>query len=556
MKFSFSFDIFDSPVAIGGRNLGMLCALLLTSPIVACSQDTPRDTLPASCQEKAVEEAPARLLTRSEYRRTTQDLLGTTLDATLGFPVEPMVGGFNNDQDSHQANPLLVEKHAAGAELLVKDLMTRGISSLYACDPSFSEKACALALVQDFGLRAFRRPLADREVSLFVRLYDQASPTLGNEEALAAVVEAMLQSPQFLYRVEAPISTTKDGRVLLGPYEMASRLSYFLWGTLPDDELFLAAKENRLSETSDIESQARRLLADEKSRARVDEFHQLWLGLDRLDSLSRDGLSRESAGALKESTLMFLRDIFWNNGAKIAEVFSSPSLFINPSLSEFYAQDVSLEGWQKIDQPETRSGLLTQPGILTMLSNGAQSSPIQRGVFVREGILCETVAPPPPSVNNNPPDPAPGLTTRERFLEHTAEPACASCHRLIDPMGFGFEAYDHLGRYRTKENELPIDTSGAIVSVKETKIEGPFSDAVELGQRLSQSDTVFTCLTKKWFTFAMGRPYSQNDSCSTDGAIQQGFARGGDMQEMLVALATSPAFRTRAAHESDTEAKK
>jgi hypothetical protein len=203
---------------------------------------------------------------------------------------------------------------------------------------------------------------------------------------------------------------------------------------------------------------------------------------------------------------------------------------------------------------DNRYGLLTQPGIMALFSHADQSSPIQRGVFVRESILCEEVEPPPPTVDNNPPDPDPNLTTRERFAIHTESPQCARCHELIDPLGFGFESYDHLGRYRSEENGLPVDTSGSIVEVEEDSLEGDFDGAAELSARLAGSETILTCLARKWFTFAMGRGHTARDDCSIDRAVEMSSAADGDLHELLVALTTSDAFRFRATHESDGEA--
>jgi hypothetical protein len=156
-------------------------------------------------------------------------------------------------------------------------------------------------------------------------------------------------------------------------------------------------------------------------------------------------------------------------------------------------------------------------------------------------------------VDNNPPDPDPNLTTRERFAVHTESPVCANCHRLIDPLGFGLENYDHLGRFRAEENGLPVDASGEIVEVAEDEIEGPFSTPGEMADRIAQSDTVLSCLARKWFTFAMGRAHNEGDRCSIDDAVATAAVQDGNLQELLIALTASPAFRHRPRHESDVE---
>ena len=198
-----------------------------------------------------------------------------------------------------------------------------------------------------------------------------------------------------------------------------------------------------------------------------------------------------------------------------------------------------------------RRGLLTQPGLLALLAHADQSSPIQRGVFVRDKLFCAPVEPPPPSVDNNPPDPQPGLTTRDLVAVHTQDPACARCHQLIDPLGFGFEAYDQLGRYRATQDDIPIDATGELVGLPEEALNGPFADAFELATKAAASETVLQCLGDKWFTFAMGRGGQASDECSLGAAQEQALASGGSIQELLVALAASDSFRFRARHESD-----
>ncbi len=503
-----------------------------------------------TCAAEVASHAEARLLTRSEYRRTVQDLLGTDLDPTTSFPSEPVVGGFENDASSHQANPLLVEKHAEAAALLAADVLERGIDTLHPCDEELSASQCVTSFIARFGVRAYRRPLTASEHDSFQSLYNRGLPTLGHEGALGTIVEVALQSPQFLYRVEAPISASNSRLVQLGPYEMASRLSYFFWGTMPDDELLARAGTGELNTEDQIEAQARRLLLDEKAESRLREFHRQWLGLSRLSSIARDDAPSGAKASWEEATLRYLDAIVWGETPTVREIFSSPLFYYDDSLAELYGM-AETGGWSSTANEAERHGLLTQPGIMALFAHSDQSSPIQRGVFVRENVLCEEVQPPPPTVNNNPPDPDPNLTTRERFAVHTEIPACANCHRLIDPLGFGFENYDHLGRFRTHENALPVDVSGEIVEMEEDALEGPFEDPAEMALRIAESETALTCLARKWFGFAMGRTHNEGDSCSIEDSVVAAAAVDGDVRELLIGLAKSPAFRFRPAHESD-----
>jgi len=521
------------------------CALGCDSFMPTPPVDEPVD----ACDLATAPLPEARLLTRSEYRRTVQALLGEPDDPTSGFPHEPEVDGFTNNARSHRANPLLVESFMRAAALLAPRAKERGLDLIVPCEGE--DAACADLFIEGFGRRAFRRPLDHGETIAFKTLYSRLVASLGHEEALTAVIEAALQSPQFLYRVEAPRDLPEFGSVALGPYEMASRLSYFLWGTMPDEELLSAAANGELSLDADIERQARRLLADERAHERVLEFHHAWLGLAQLTSLTRERAPEGFSASLRQSLDAFVSDVFWRPGGSLNDLFTSPTVYIDARLADVYELAPPMQGFDARDLRPHRSGLLTQPALLALLANDDQSSPIRRGVFVRDRLLCAPVPAPPPSVDNSPPDPDPSLTTRQRFAVHTEDDECATCHLAIDPIGFSFEGFDHLGRARSEENGLPIDTSGALIDSGDAAIDGPLASALELGARLSGSREVVRCVTRKWFTFALGRPAGASDECSLDQAQARVQQTGGSVTEILVALTLSPSFRRRAPHPED-----
>lgn len=509
----------------------------------------------------------ARLLTRVEYQRTVRDLLGEPGDPTRDFPPEPTVNGMNNDARTHVVNPLLLEQFQSSAQLLAQGARERGWGRLVDC--AELGRGCAVRFLDHFGTRAYRRPLTEDERDSLLHLYDRVEPSLGSEDAFAAVLEAMLASPQFLYRVEALRDEDGAGAEPLGAYELASRLSYFLWGSTPDDELLRAAKDGDLASANGLDHQARRLLDDPRAREQVREFHRRWLGLDRFTGLVRQDGPEGVGVSLEESLLRFLDDIFWNQAndatsGTLGALFRSPRLHVDGAIAPLYG--VRLDGdtaWHAVDAPSERHGLLTQPGLLSLLAHTEQSSPITRGVFVWEKLLCSPVPAPPPDVNNTPPDPDPGLTTRERFKVHTADPSCASCHRLIDPVGFGFENYDQLGRYRSEENGLPVDASGAVHDSPDPELEGDFVGLFELSEKLAESRLVLDCLTRTWMTFALGRglefrvPQANSlptaDACSLDDSVTASLDQEGNLREVLLGIVRTPAFRQRAAREPDVE---
>jgi len=498
--------------------------------------------------------ARLRLLTRSEYQRTVSDLLGSSLEVTRDFPPEPVVNGFSNNAESHQINPLLLEQVRSAASLLTNEAAERNFDALIPCAADVEPTSCVRTQIATLASRAFRRPALQEELDVLFALFDRANAALGQSQALSAVIESILVAPQFLYRVEAPAADIQGDHVQLGPYELASRLSYFLTGSMPDGALLSAAQSGALLDRVEVENQARRLLHTPHASSRVREFHAQWLGLDRLASIARDDAPADMNAALLESVQLYLDDVFWSETSSVQDLYAAPQLFINETLAPLYAGSTPVSGWTRMETPGERSGLLLQPALLALLAHPVQSAPIKRGVFVREAILCAPVAAPPPTVNNTPPDPDPTMTTRERFAVHTADVTCAKCHKLIDPLGFGFEAYDHLGRYRTVENGLAVDASGALVDLSETTLNGAFNGAQELALRVASSQTALECLGKKWFSFALGRSFSLGDRPSLEHAVDQARAADGSLQELLVALTTTDAFQWRAPHDLDGDA--
>jgi hypothetical protein len=267
--------------------------------------------------------------------------------------------------------------------------------------------------------------------------------------------------------------------------------------------------------------------------------------LDQLPNLMRDDAGPDAGAALLQSVLSFTDAIFWSETGSVTDLLTSDLVYTDARIGALYGGPTGTE-MAPFAAP-MRSGLLTQPGLLALLSHPDQSSPIRRGVFVREKFLCNPVPAPPPNVDNSPPDPDPNLTTRERFLVHTEQPACAGCHELIDPVGFTFEGYDQLGRYRETEQGLPIDTSGHLVASPDPELDGELTDALDLAAKLAGSRVVTHCLTEKWTTFALGRPAASGDACSLDFITDDVGERGGRLQEILLAIATSQMFRFREA---------
>jgi hypothetical protein len=507
-----------------------------------------------SCTSVSPGVAPLRLLTHVQYDNTVADLLGDTTHPSSQFPAENEVVGYTNNVSANQVNPRLVEAYQSAAEALAKKAITDQLAVLAPCAEGTDNATCGRSFITSFGTKAFRRALTDEESGIFAKLFD-ATLFQGYSKAIELTLRAMLQSPQFLYRVDAQkAATPQTGAIALTPNEMASRLSYFLTNTTPDATLLAAASADQLGTDANIETQARRLLETSRAREMARDFVGQWLGLARLDGAARLAPDQtygatELVPDWKDTLGKFLDDALWNDG-NVQALMTSPKLFLTPKLAALYGQPAPTDPNAPVTASGQRSGLLTQPAILALLAHSDQSAPVLRGVFVRERILCLEVQPPPPDVVVVPPEVDQTATTRERFAQHTEQDACRGCHASLDGIGFGFERYDQLGRYRETENGILVDDSGEVLDTFDPALDGPFHGAVELAQKLSTDAGVRDCIATQWYRYAMGRVEDSTDACSLQ-QVKSRFASGnGAFRELLVGIVLSDAFRYRPATES------
>lgn len=497
--------------------------------------------------------APLRPLTRFQYDNVVRDLLGDETAPARAFPPENEVDGYRTYAAANRANPLLVESYLTVAESVAQRAVAGRLADVAPCAPGADPAVCAQQFLNTFGARAFRRPLTEGEKQPLLGLFS-AGNAQSYGRGIELLIQAVLQSPQFLYRVDALRAPTEEtGAIAMGSYELAGRLSFTLWGSAPDMALLTAAGEGRLSTPADVEREARRMLEDARARQIVRDFGDQWLHLSRLEGLARDGTELDVNvlnASLRESVSRYLEETYFSEKGSFEQLFTSPQVWLDAPLSPLYGVAPPAAGFTAQTLPEPRSGLLTQPALLTLLSHSEQTAPVIRGVFVRERILCLPVPPPPPDLNAVPPDPDPSATTRERFRQHTEQAACSTCHRLIDGVGFGFERYDQLGRYRADENGFPVDDSGEVLGTSEAGLEGPYKGLVELSGRIAKSARARDCLATHWYRYVYGRKEEASDTCSL-AQVQARFAQtGGDLKELLVALTQTDSFLYRPAMEA------
>jgi Protein of unknown function (DUF1592)/Protein of unknown function (DUF1588)/Protein of unknown function (DUF1595)/Protein of unknown function (DUF1585)/Protein of unknown function (DUF1587) len=496
----------------------------------------------------AVGPRPLSRLSRREYNNTVRDLLGDATHPADDFP---------DDHDRaflFRRAGLVATQDADLLRTTAEALATTAVktpSSVLTCDASSGEDACAAKFIADFGKRAYRRPLSGAETMRLTALYQNARTTqmMSFNDAIETLLEAMLQSPAFLYHWESPYDAPKlNGSVVeLAPYDVASRLSYFIWGSMPDQQLFDAAAAGKLSADADIATQARRMLADDKAKDAATAFFREWLEIDQIGALPKDAATYPDYNdalktALVDGTEAFARDVMFASDGKLETLLTADYTFSNQTLGKVYGNNATGTTLSKTTLVASqRLGLLMEPSFLALAGSADGSNPVKRGKAVLTKVLCGDLPPPPPDVPPAKPATA-GGTTRQRFTEHDQNACAKGCHLLMDPIGYAFEHYDGIGRYRTMDNGQAVDSTGML------NIDGAdksFADAIELTKILSTSATVRSCFSKQWFRFAVGRDETDADASSLT-SIATAFATNQfDMRDLAPAIAASRSFRFR-----------
>lgn len=492
--------------------------------------------------ERRAERKPVlRRLTNAQYNNTVRDLLGDDTRVAEQFPPEDYVNGFRNQFQSQSVSPLLAEAYAIGAEKLAKSAFrggdTRGLVPCKDTTP-----ACGTKFIAEFGRKAFRRPLSETEKTRYLKLWAAGGAQM--------VVEGMLQSPNFLLRTE------NGAEPAWRPYETANRISYAIWNSMPDDELFRAAAAGELGNAAGVEKQVRRMLKDPRARATVDEFVSEWMRFDRLLGAVKERASfpmytPELANAMTEEARRLVEHLVWNN-ANFMELYSADYAFLSTSLAKLYNVPAPAQEFARVQlPPETeRAGVLGQALLLAATAKPAETSPTARGLFVREQFLCQDVPQPPPGVNANLPlnTREKPMTNRERLGVHLANDSCASCHSLIDPIGFGFEKFDAVGQRReklkitftperkdkgkTETVELDFDTAGHVAGTPNSAFRNPR----ELGNILAGNLQCQQCVVKQLFRYYQGRMEKPGDAAVIRKSFDDFKKSGFHFQELMVSL--------------------
>lgn len=523
-----------------------------------------------------------RRLTARQLDNAVRDLLGDVSGAARELPAEDFVDGFRNQSAGQGATAGLIEAYGVtAAKLAANAVWSIGVGDpthVLPCAANARNAACRDRFVRELGRRAFHRPLAEGEVARFVRLFDVAWAHRAASflDGVAVVLEAMLQSPSFLYLPDDAVP---------GPWARASRLSLLLWNAPPDAALLDEAATGALDTPAGLERVATKMLDDPRARTAVDEFVGEWLRLDMVTGAFKEGRAfpewnAELARAMAEETRRLVRELVWND-RDFRELFTADYTFATEKLAAVYGLPAPATPFARVAYPPSseRSGVLGHGSFLAATSKPSETSPTARGLFIREHFLCQTVPPPPPSVNMDLPAFANGrpLTNRERLAQHLTNESCAGCHRLVDGIGFGFEKFDAIGRRQevlrvraapptpmaqdaapdakpakrepAKLVDLPIDTRGSILGIANSA----FTEPRQIGRVLAGNDQCQRCIVKQLFRWAMGRVEGPADEPVLARAYEEFRASGFRFRRLLVALAKAtelapqPAATERAA---------
>jgi len=417
--------------------------------------------------------------------------------------------------------------------------------------PADARKAAETVLT-NFARRAYRRPVQPDEVQRLLRLYDAAT-TRGDawDQAIRLPLKAVLCSPHFLYRIEDDPENPEGVRTL-NDWEFATRLSYFLWSSMPDEELFRLAGATELRKPDVLEAQVGRMLRDPKAKALTENFAGQWLQLRNLKTLTPDkGFFPGWDEALRTGMIgeaeAFFEHVVQNDRSAL-EFLDADYTFVNQRMAEHYGiRDIFGKSFRKVTLPDNRrGGVITMASTLTVTSNPTRTSPVKRGVWILDNILGTPPPPPAPDVPDLPPTAQLKGTLRQQMEQHRVNPICAGCHARFDPLGFGLENFDGIGGWRTQDNKQPIDSSGELIGgVK-------FSGPAELRKVLvGKSDQFRRCLAEKLLTFALGRGLEYYDKCALDDVVGRACGSQDRFSAYVLAVVTSDPFQKRKGRRSE-----
>lgn len=517
-----------------------------------------------SAQAPPVGPTPLRRLDDVEYLNALHDLFPALALSLPALPADVPVAGFENAAEGQQASDVLIARYEGIANLYAQAATADAdaVNALTGCSPgtiALGAELCATQFITQTGRRIFRRPLSESERGRYAQQFQAWASAVDFDGAVQLTLSAMLQSPQFLYRAEPLPAGAQVGTVIaVEPYAMASRLSFFLWESGPDEALLQAASKGELQTTAQVRAQAQRMLGDDRAKRVLWDFPRQWLGLDQIlisENVARSPQVDPAWTATTQASASQETQLFVTNtlgaGGMLRDLLTSRSAWIDSEMARIYGVAAPAAPWSEVTLPASqRAGLLTRVSYLAAYSHAGATSPPVRGNAIQLKFLCELPVSPPPGANLSQPMAAPDQgpqTNRMLFETRTSPPACQTCHVSLNGFGFGLENYNAAGHYQTTDNGLPVDASGTIHG---TDVDGPFTGGIALSEALSKSEVVHHCATEELVRYALGRAPADVELPTVDTLATAFMQSGGDVRALLVAVATSPTLMTRLVEEN------
>ena len=487
----------------------------------------------------------ARRLSRTELSNLVRDALGDDGTAPAKFLTEDQYRPFDNDYTVQSASSALIESLEATAnDIAARAVLPANRGKIVPCMPTGpGDAACLRSTIESVGRRLYRRPLSEEQVQAYLTLQSYATennPGVPHDfyTAVNLVLRSMLQDPEVLYRIEVGAPTGEPGIFALDDYEIASRLSFLLWGSGPDDALLDQAGASKLTEAGLRTQAAARLLADTRARAQLERFHAMWLGYRAIPA------SAELALAFSLETNKLIEKVVFDQPSSYLDLFTSAQTYVSGPLPTQYgvATPTGGQGWVSYAD-DKRAGILSHGSVLAAFSKFSDTSPTQRGIFVQTRLLCNKVGAPPANVNvDQPPSDGDKVCKIDRYDEHRKLASCRACHAQLDPIGYGLENYDIGGRYRTHDDayeDCILPDKGELPGV------GEFSGPGQLAKLLLESGELPSCFVQHFMSYALGRELRPEESAAKDSLLAGFKGDGYDLQQMLARYVSDERFALR-----------
>ncbi len=528
--------------------------LLLLATAAACGGGTISDRLvgptPAEIDINACASLPLALTDPAPLRRLSQNELTTTLrdlGAALGvddldpgpsaFP-DPGSGDFFSNNTRQNTVSQLTANQLMDAAERISERLTNDLPGLLGCSPSTT--GCVESFARRYASLTLQRHVTNEEVASFMRTYDAVRAVDNARAGVRAIIELGIQSPDFVY-ITADAREDDNGRLRFTGHAVARRLSYFLWGSMPDATLRAAADADALQTTEQLRVQVERMLDDPRARVTLQRFHHEWLAVKEPQDLQKSTevfptFTTELARDLETELSAFVDRVVWDDGGGIAQLLTDRGALVNARVADFYGVDAPTAGndaWHYVTLGEERRGILTRGAYLASNASATGTSPVKRGVAILAKVLCTSLTP-PDDVDITLPSPEPGdepRTKKEIFAAHASEARCASCHTQIDPLGFAFEVYDGIGSYATR-----YASGEAIESAGQLSDGRAFADASELIDHLATDTDVAQCYAKRWLEWSVGRSATAEERC---GIARIAATATSSIRAAIVELASS-----------------